>query len=64
MTLQEKISKLHALSRDYEKLSFIVHSIEINEDAPVYNVEWGKALQERFTQVYNHCQSLIGDLKL
>ena len=64
MTLQEKISKLHALSQDCEKLSFIVHSMETNEDAPTYNVEWGKALQERFTQVYNHCQSLIGDLKL
>ena len=56
MTLQEKISKLHALSQDYEKLSFIVHSMETNEDAPVYNAEWGKAIQERFTQVYKHCQ--------
>lgn len=64
MKLEERISKLHTLSRDYEKLSSIIHSMETNEDAPVYDVEWGKALQERFTQVYNHCQSLIGDLKL
>lgn len=64
MSLEEKISKLHALSRDCEKLSSIVHSMEINEDAPVYNVEWGKSLQEHFNQVYNHTQSLIGDLKL
>ena len=64
MKLEEKISKLHALSRDCEKLSFIVRSMETNEDAPEYDIEWGKALQERFTQVYNHCQSLIGDLGL
>lgn len=64
MTLEEKISKLHALSQAFEKLSFNVHYMEMNEDAPEYNVEWGKALQERFTQVYNHCQSLIGDLEL
>jgi hypothetical protein len=64
MKLEEKISKLHNLSKDFEKLSFIVHSMETNEDAPMYNVEWGKALQERFNKVYNHVQSLIGDLKL
>lgn len=64
MTLEEKISKLHSLSKDFEKLSFIVHCMEVNENAPVYDVDWGKEKYEAFTQVYNHCQSLIGDLKL
>ena len=64
MKLEERIYKLYNLARDYEKLSYIVHSMKINEDAPVYNTEWAAALKERYDKVYEHMLSLKGDLGL
>jgi len=64
MTLKEKVSKLHRLSKDYEKLAAIVRSMEINEDAPVWSSEWNRELMVKYNQVNEHMLSLKGDLKL
>ena len=64
MTLQEKISKLHALSQDYEKLASIVKSMKVNEDAPVWDSEWAYELMTGYNQVFKHMESLRGDLGL
>ena len=64
MKIEERIKKLHSLSQDFHKLSTIVHSLEVNEDAPVYDVEWGKEKKAAFRQVYDRVQSFIGDLEL
>ena len=64
MKLEERIKKLRSLSQDFDKLRFIVHCLEVNENAPVYDVEWGREKKAAFKQVYDRVQSLIGDLEL
>ena len=64
MTLEERISKLHALSQDYKKLASIVEGMETNEDAPVWNSEWAHELMIGYNQVFKHMESLRGDLGL
>ena len=64
MDLQERIKKLHALGQDYKKLASIVRGMETNEDAPVFDVEWGKELQANFNIVFEHSESHRKDLGL
>lgn len=60
----ERISKLRALQRDYERLATLVRRMEANEDAPVANIEWDEVLKASYNQVIKHAESLRGDLKL
>lgn len=63
-TLEERVNNLHALNQEYDKLSIIVHSMETNEDAPVYDSTWEKVLKDRFNQANEVVQSLIKELGL
>lgn len=64
MKLEERISKLHSLSQDYEKLASIVKRMETNENAPVWDSEWAYELMTNYNQVLEHMKSLRGDLGL
>lgn len=61
---KERLSKLSALSKEYEKLSSTVYSMELNEGAPVYDSTWENVLKDRFNQANEVVQSLIKDLGL
>ena len=64
MKLEERVHKLHELSKDLEKLSRIVQSMSVNEDAPVYNTEWGRELMEKYNAITEHANSLKKDVGL
>ena len=64
LTFEERVKNLHALSQEYDKLSIIVHSMETNEDAPVYDSTWEKVLKDRFNQSNEVVQSLVKELGL
>jgi hypothetical protein len=51
MTTEEKVKLLHTLSELLQRQSRVVLSMEVNEDAPVWDSKWNTELQTRYNDL-------------
>lgn len=51
MTTEEKVKLLHTLSELLKRQSKVVLSMEVNEDAPVWDSKWATELQTRYNDL-------------
>ena len=51
MTTEERIKLLHTLSELLQRQSKVVLSMEVNEDAPVWDSKWATELQTRYNDL-------------
>lgn len=51
MTTEEKVKLLHTLSELLQRQSRVVLSMEVNEDAPVWDSKWNTELQMRYNDL-------------
>ena len=51
MTTEEKVKLLHTLSELLQRQSKVVLSMEVNEDAPVWDSKWATELQTRYNDL-------------
>jgi hypothetical protein len=51
MTTEEKVKLLHTLSELLQRQSKVVLSMEVNEDAPVWDSKWAIELQTRYNNL-------------
>lgn len=51
MTTEEKVKLLHTLSELLQRQSKVVLSMEVNEDAPVWDSKWAIELQTRYNDL-------------
>lgn len=64
MTTEEKVKLLHTLSELLQRQSRVVLSMEVNEDAPVWDSKWNTELQTRYNDLAEQISAIKKEVGL